>query len=86
MRLLALPIAHRFPGDVCRNGTGPLAGIAGDTNLERTARMRIPGRRMGRVIVALAVVGMILLSTVASHGCLAKGASPADGGTSVASE
>ena len=48
--------------------------------------MRIPGRRVGRAIVALAVVGLILLSTVASHGCNARGASPTDATTVAATE
>ena len=48
--------------------------------------MRIPGRRVGRAIVALAAVGLILLSTVASHGCNARGASPANSSVTVTSE
>lgn len=39
--------------------------------------MRTPGRRIGRVIVAIAAVGLILLSTVASHGCRVQGSNPA---------
>ena len=39
--------------------------------------MRIPGRRIGRAIAAIAAVGLILLSTVASHGCRVQGSSPA---------
>ena len=48
--------------------------------------MRIPGKRVGRVIVALAAVGLILLSTVASHGCRVQGSSPPEGGAVVSSE
>ena len=39
--------------------------------------MRIPGRRIGRTIAAIAAVGLILLSTVASHGCRVQGSNPA---------
>ena len=48
--------------------------------------MRIPGRRVGRVIVALAAVGLILLSTVASHGCRVQGSSPTEGGAAVTAD
>ena len=48
--------------------------------------MRIPGRRVGRVIVALAVVGLILLSTVASHGCRVQGSSPSESAAAVSAD
>ena len=49
--------------------------------------MRIPGRRIGRAIAAIAAVGLILLSTVASHGCRVQGSSPsADPGAVVVFE
>ena len=43
-------------------------------------------RRIGRAIVALAAVALILLSTVASHGCRVQGSSPAEGAAVVSSE
>ena len=76
-------------------GTAPLAhqraGRAGNLHRERTARMRIPvpvftRRRVGRVIVALAAVGLILVSTVASHGCRVQGHSPSSDAAVVSSE
>ena len=45
--------------------------------------MRIPGRRIGRIVVALAAVGLILLSTVASHGCRVQGSSPSESSVAV---
>ena len=42
--------------------------------------MRIPGRGLGRALAGLVLVGLILLSTVGSHGCMVKGASPANPG------
>ena len=53
--------------------------------------MRIPvpvftRRRVGRVIVALAAVGLILVSTVASHGCRVQGHNPSDNAAVVSSE
>ena len=48
--------------------------------------MRIPGRRIGRIIVAMAAVGLILLSTVASHGCRVQGSSPSEAGPAVLAE
>ena len=48
--------------------------------------MRIPGRGAGRAIVGLVVVGLIFLSTVASHGCTVSGSSLADDAVVAASD
>ena len=48
--------------------------------------MRKPRNRASRVVIALLLIGIVLMATVASHGCDVRGSSPESGSAAVSLE